>query len=351
MIQERLQQQKNQGLFRQLQTTDGLIDLTSNDYFGFAREERRYHARSGSTGSRLLTGNSLLYEQIEEQIARFHRAESCLIFNSGYTANIGLVSALGRPESTFLYDRDIHASMLDGLRLGKGKNLPFRHNNLSSLEQRLQQAVPPVFVLIESIYSIMGDIAPIEAIAQLCTQYGAYLLVDEAHATGNFGPQGEGFVCQLGLESSVFARIHTFSKALGSHGGCVVGSHTLKDYLLNYARPLIYTTALPPSTLEDIAYNYAKLKQEAKKHQDVLQRLIEYFCHKTGSARFHSPIQSLLIGNAKEARAQSHRLREKGIDVRAIVSPTVRKGEECLRIVLHSFNRESDIDQLCEGFA
>lgn len=348
MIESLLDRQKQRGLDRKLQTASGLIDLTSNDYFGFAKKKRVQSACPGATGSRLLTGHSSLYEELERWIAEFHRAESCLIFPSGYTANIGLLSALGTARTTFLYDLEIHASMIDGMRLGKGKNIPFRHNNLSSLERRLQHARPPVFVLIESVYSLSGDLAPIEAIAQLCAQYSADLLVDEAHATGIFGTRGEGLVCHLGLESKVFARIHTFSKALGAHGGCVVGSQSLKEYLLNYSRPLLYTTALPPSTLDHVAHNYKKCASQAQEQQASLQRLIQYFCHKTGRTNDQSPIHPLRIGNIEETRAAAHQLREKGIDLRAILPPTVRQKQPCLRLVLHSFNRPSEIDLLLE---
>jgi 8-amino-7-oxononanoate synthase len=345
----RLQKRKNQGLFRKLTTSADLIDLTSNDYFGFARTERTHRGCTGSTGSRLLTGNSSAYEELEEKIARFHRAESCLIFNSGYTANLGLISAVGTAETTFLYDLDIHASMIDGMRLSEAKKFPFRHNDLESLEQRLQKASPPVFVLIESLYSISGEFAPIEEIVTLCSRYQAKLIVDEAHATGICGLHGEGLVCQRDLESSVFARVHTFSKALGAHGACVLGSHELKEYLINFSRPLIYTTALPPSALAHIEMSYEKLKSEASLHQKRLRHLIGYFCQKSRMRATYSPILPLYVGSTDKARGLSQTLLMKGLDVRPIVPPTVGKGEECLRVVLHSFNQESDIDQLIEG--
>jgi|SRR5579862_1067858 len=351
MINARLQKRESLGLLRKLSTSTDLIDLTSNDYFGFARTERTEKAYTGATGSRLLTGNSPFYEQLEEQIAKFHRAESCLIYNSGYTANLGLISALGTESTTFLYDLDIHASIIDGMRLGEGKKFPFRHNDLESLEQRLKKALPPIFVLIESIYSISGELAPLEGIVELCSQYAADLIVDEAHATGNCGFHGEGLVCQLNLESKIFARVHTFSKALGAHGACVLGNHKLKEYLINFSRPLIYTTALPPSALAHIAWNYERLKKEARSHQQRLQHLIAYFCKKTGMRATCSPIQPFYTGSVDIARAISQTLYQKGIDVRAIVSPTIGKGKECLRVVLHSFNQEAEIDQLIGALA
>lgn len=346
----RLQKRKDQELFRALQSTAGLIDLTSNDYFGFAKDYDGIKGSdcSGATGSRLLTGNSPLYEELEKQITEFHRAESCLIYNSGYTANLGLLSALGTDSVTFLYDLEIHASMIDGIHLSEAKQFPFRHNDLDSLERRLKKMSLPVFVLVESIYSMSGDFAPLAEIAVLCAKYGAHLIVDEAHATGICGLKGEGLVAQLGLESQVFARVHTFSKALGAHGACVLGSRTLKEYLLNFSRPLIYTTALPATTLTSIQSKYERLKREAQIQQQRLKSLTTYFCKKTGVENIQSPIKPLYISGVEKLRSLSQRLKATGLDVRAIVTPTVPRGKECLRIVLHSFNREEEIDQLVE---
>jgi 8-amino-7-oxononanoate synthase len=344
----RMQKRRAQGSLRTLQSSAGLIDLTSNDYFGFAKGSDCKMNYTGATGSRLLTGNTPFYEELEEKIRRFHRAESCLIYNSGYTANLGLLSALGTADATVLYDLEIHASMIDGIRLSDAKSYPFRHNDLESLEGRLKRAVSPSFVAVESVYSISGELAPLPEIASLCAQYGAALIVDEAHATGVYGPHGEGRTVQLGLESKVFARVHTFSKALGAHGACVLGSHPLKEYLLNFSRPLIYATALPPAALAQIEASYERLK-EAEVHQLRLRSLMSYFCQKMGIRSTGSPIQPLPISGIDPVRGVSKRLRVRGLDVRAIVSPTVARGKECLRVVLHSFNRESEIDQLIEA--
>ncbi len=346
----RLQKRKDQGLLRSLQSTAGLVDLTSNDYFGFAKDSDgiKKGDSSGATGSRLLTGNSPLYEELEKRLAGFHRAESCLIYNSGYAANLGLLSALGTDSVSFLYDLEIHASMIDGMRLSDAKHLPFRHNDLDSLERRLKKVSLPAFVLIESIYSMSGDFAPLAEIVILCAKYGAHLIVDEAHATGICGLNGEGLVAELGLESQVFARVHTFSKALGAHGACVLGSNILKEYLLNFSRPLIYTTALPSPVLTLIESKYEKLKKEAQIQQQRLKSLATYFCKKTGIKGIQSPIRPIYISGIEKLRSLSQRLEAKGLDVRAIVTPTVPRGRECLRVVLHSFNQEEEIDQLVE---
>jgi 8-amino-7-oxononanoate synthase len=348
MMTTRLQKRKDEGTFRKLRTSTDLVDLTSNDYFGFAKVTQVLEGSPGATGSRLLTGNTPFYEQLEEQIAQFHRAKSCLIYNSGYTANLGLISALGTPGTTFIHDLDIHASMIDGMRLSDAKKLPFRHNDLCSLEHRLQKVSPPVFVLIESIYSLSGHLAPLKEIIALCNRYQANLIVDEAHATGICGSLGEGLVCQLNLESEVFARVSTFSKALGCHGACVLGSPELKEFLVNFSRPLIYTTALPPSALTHIASSYERLKSTASSHQKRLRDLIDYFCKKTGQKATCSPILPLYVGSPGKAQTISQTLRRKGLDVRPIVPPTAQKGKECLRVVLHSFNQENEIDRLTE---
>ncbi len=345
----RLQKRKDQGLLRALQQPCGLVDLTSNDYFGFAKEDDSGSRTGGSTGSRLLTGHHPFYEKLEERIRKFHGAESCLIYNSGYSANLGLISALGMEEVTFIYDIEIHASMVDGMRLSRARCIPFRHNDLDFLEKRLKKGSPPFFVLVESIYSISGTCAPLQEMVSLCSEYGAGLIVDEAHATGIRGPKGEGLVYELGLESAVFARVHTFSKALGAHGACVLGNALLKEYLLNFSRPLIYTTALPTAALARIESSYVKLPKEAKSHQERLHRLTAYFRERTGVQNGQSPIQPLYIADIEKVGNLSKRLKEKGLDVRAIVPPTAPRGKESLRVVLHSFNREAEIDLLVEA--
>lgn len=353
-LEAQLQKRKQCGLLRTLSSSKGLVDLTSHDYFGFARSSdllEKVHGkidRVGATGSRLLTGSHPFYEELEGKIAHFHRAESCLIYNTGYTANLGLIAAIGTVETTFIYDLEIHASVIDGMRLSRAKRVPFRHNDLNSLERKLKEASPPFFVLVESIYSVSGDLAPLKEMAVLCSLYGAALIVDEAHATGVCGPNGVGYVAELGLESLAFARIHTFSKALGSHGACILGSQTLKEYLINFSRPFIYTTALPVPSLFLIEAGYEKLQKEVQDHQQRLKTLIEYFQKRSGIRGSQSPIQPIYVSGVEKVRHLSRKLMDHGLDVRALVSPTARRGKECLRVVLHSFNQEGEIDQLVD---
>ncbi|MBS0622031.1 MAG: 8-amino-7-oxononanoate synthase [Verrucomicrobia bacterium] len=346
-LETHLQNRRTAGTLRSLRSTSGLIDLTSNDYLGFSRslqlpEKSEY---LGATGSRLLTGQHPFYEELEEHLAHFHLAQSCLIYNSGYTANLGLIAALGRKGTTFLYDKEVHASMIDGLHLSKAKSLSFRHNDLVALEKRLKESSSPLFVLVESLYSLSGDFAPLQEIAPLCSHYGAALIVDEAHATGVCGLNGEGRVVELGLESQVFARIHTFSKALGCHGACVLGNQLLKEYLINFSRPFIYTTALPLPSLALIQASYAKLQKEGQRHQNRLKSLIAYFQKRSGRPSSPSPIQPIAIPTAEQARDLSQKLQKQGLDIRLLLPPTTPKGKAVLRLVLHSFNREEEIDQ------
>lgn len=363
-LSDRLRQREEHGLLRNLRSPAQLIDFTSNDYFGFSRSRDFIEdslevkcEQTGATGSRLLTGNYSFYEELESKIAAFHHAESALIFNSGYTANLGLIAALGTSETTFLYDQEIHASMIDGMRLSKAKAVPFRHNNLDSLERSLKRAQLPVFVLVEAMYSISGTLAPLKEIAHMCNRFGVSLIVDEAHATGICGPNGEGLTVEYGLESEVFARICTFSKALGTHGAAILGSNILKNYLLNFSRPLIYTTALPPPTLRSIDRAYDKLQREAKTHQERLYELILYFNAKMGRVNSRSPIQPLYIPGIENVRNLSAQLHDHGLDVRALIPPTTPRRRECLRVVLHSFNNKMEIDKfvtsldLCRGNA
>ncbi len=336
-LEERLEERRVSGLLRTLSRRNGGIDFASNDYFGFARE---WHegGEAGSTGSRLLTGNSIFCEELEERIAKFHRAESCLIYTSGYLANQGLLSAIGTSRATFLYDLEVHASMVDGMRLSDAKCVPFRHNDLSSLEARLKKASPPVFILVESLYSISGDLAPLAEIGELAHKWDARLIVDEAHAGG------VGYAAGL----NVFARMHTFGQALGTQGACVLGSRLLRDYLINFSRPFIYTTALSPAALCQIARSYDRLEAEGEGHRQKLHALIAAFCEKTGRGPTGGPIQPIYTKHSTEL---SERLWERGIDVRAIRPPTVAKKKECLRVVLHSFNQPDELDQLLEALS
>ncbi len=360
---DKLKTRENAGNLRMLSTGRAGVDFFSNDYLGLVTngvlaelvtKEFGNKLSTGSTGSRLLSGNNIEIEELEKQIAHFHRAEAALVFNSGYDANLGLISCISDRHTTILYDELCHASIHDGIRLGICNNkFHFMHNNLADLEAKLAKhsGNQKIIVAIESVYSMDGDFALLVEIVGLCEKYGANLIVDEAHATGVIGQKGEGLVNKLGLEKRVFARVHTFGKALGSHGAAVLGSEVLKQYLINFARPFIYSTALPMHSVlaTKCAYDYLASPSFTNK---PLNELIAYFRAKAidsglkGWIHSDSPIQALVIGSNTRSRQIAFALQNAGLQVNPILHPTVPLGMERLRICLHTFNTRAQIDQL-----
>lgn len=359
---EALRQRKEQNALRKLSNKDHLIDFCSNDYLGFSRSGKLKKnsikefaslsdQKNGSTGSRLLTGNVAYAEQLEKRIARFHNAENGLIYNSGYDANIGLFSALGKTGDTIIYDELVHASVRDGIKLSSASAFMFRHNNLKHLEERLKIAAGIIYVAIETIYSMDGDSSPLPEITLLCRKYKANLIVDEAHATGITGNKGKGRVQKFKLEKEIFARVHTFGKALGCHGAIVLGSDLLRSYLINFSRSFIYTTALPLKSIVTISQAY-RLLQESNSEIKKLNSLIARFKDRISkNSTIHliesdSPIQCVVISGNTEVKRISKLLEKSNLDVRPILSPTVPKGTERLRICIHSFNTKEELDEL-----
>ena len=353
-LQQKLEEKKSIGTLRTLIHATDKIDFSSNDYFGFAQsgvlnQTEKNNLPSGATGSRSITGNSALAEQTERLIANFHNREAALIFNTGYMANVGLFSCIAAKGDTFISDEYIHASIIDGMRLSYANRLRFKHNDLMDLEKKLQVATGKKIVAVESIYSMDGDEAPLKETATLCKQYGALLIVDEAHATGVFGDKGDGLVCQYKLENDVYAVVHTFGKAVGLHGAVVTGSNVLRNYLLNQARSFIYATALPPHIYLQVQKAYQLLPDADR---TLLNELIDYFrkaISSISSISFidsHSPIQGMVVGDNFKTKALATYLFDKGFFVRPILSPTVPVGKERIRICLHSFNTKEQIDNL-----
>lgn len=357
-LEKALEKRKLENSHRSLSTSNQLVDFSSNDYLGLAcKFKLRDHIELfnsidnqfiiGSTGSRLLRGNHSYFEELENKIAQFHKAEAGLIFNSGYNANIGLFSSVPQREDTIIYDELVHASIRDGIRLSLAKPYSFKHNDLNDLESKLKIAKGTVFIAIESVYSMDGDFSPIVEIVKLCEQHNSYLIVDEAHATGIFGEKGEGRVVELGLQEKVFSRVHTFGKALGCHGAIVLGGKVLRDYLINFSRAFIYTTALPFFNLITINYAYDILSKSNYKLFKT-SKLINLFKDivKDKAISSNSPIQCVVIPGNAEVKKLANEIQNSGFDVRAILSPTVQKGKERLRICIHAFNTEDEVKSL-----
>lgn len=356
-----LDRRRADGALRSTKIYRGLTDFCSNDYLGFSstgalRDKVYAFARSmeglvmeGSTGSRLISGNSAMAESLEDYISSYHNAEAALLFNSGYDANIGFFSSVPKRGDTVIYDELVHASIRDGIRMGFAKSFSFKHNELGDFEKYLGRATGNVYVVVESVYSMDGDMAPLKDLAVLCEKNNCHLVVDEAHATGVFGTFGKGLVCEYALEKKVFARLHTFGKALGTHGGAIIGSKLLREYLLNFARSFIYTTALPYHSLFSIRCAYGLL-QEADEIINSLHQNINTFVllmSDTDSLlQSKSPIQSILVAGNTNVTSMAGHLISKGFDVKPIMSPTVPKGKERLRICIHAFNSETEIKGL-----
>ncbi len=355
-LSKKLEERKQANSLRTLVTNKNKIDFCSNDYLGIVKHNLLNQPADnslphGSTGSRLLSGNYELIEETENFIADFHQANAGLIFNSGYDANIGLIASVAQKGDVVIYDQLSHASIRDGIRLSFANAFSFLHNNVDDLKKKLitsAGSAQNTFIITESVFSMDGDIAPLKDIFSLCKKYNAALVVDEAHATGVIGEMGEGMVQKMNLQNHCFARVHTFGKACGSHGAIVLGSQELKQYLINFARPFIYSTALPPAEINAIASSY-KIFPLLKKERNQLFELIKIF--KMNNLKYdliksNTPIQGIIIpGNANVKKAAAE-LQENNFDARAILYPTVPKMQERLRIVLHSFNTETEVRQL-----
>lgn len=358
-IHQRLHSRWAAGSLRQLSISNSLIDFSSNDYLGFARSaelkaqfedslKEHPHFQLGSTGSRLLAGNDRFTEALENEIAAFHLAESALIFNSGYDANLGLLSSLPQRKDTIIADELVHASIIDGARLSYANRFMFRHNDLHSLEQKLKRSTGKIYIVVESIYSMDGDEAPLMEICNLAERYAAAVLVDEAHAVGLFGNQGRGLVEEKGLNDRVFARTVTFGKALGTHGAAILGSNILRSFLVNFARSFVYSTAASFTShlATKVAYHFLTQYD----HQSAIHQRINLFKSIVNAGdqlvKSRSPIQMIIIPGNQEAKNAAKELSHLGFDVRPILSPSVKTGSERLRICLHNHNSLEEIEQL-----
>ncbi len=357
-LNKKLKDRIDANALRSLMVNKNKIDFCSNDYLGIVKNKMIEKSASsnlshGSTGSRLLSGNYELIEETEKIIANFHNADAGLIFNSGYDANTGIVSCVAQKNDTIIYDQLSHASLRDGIRLSFAGSFSFLHNNLQDLEKKMASAKDNsqnIFVVTESVFSMDGDFAPLSEIAHLCQKYEASLIVDEAHATGITGERGEGRIQKLNLETKCFARIHTFGKACGAHGAIVLGSEKLKTYLINFSRQFIYSTSLPPAAVEAIAISYKTFPQ-MEKERNHLKELIHLF--RNGNLKYKilpsdTPIQIVIIPGNKEVKKVAKTLQENSFDIRPILYPTVPKGEERLRIVMHAFNTFDQVKNLLQ---
>jgi 8-amino-7-oxononanoate synthase len=335
------------GRYRSVAVPRG-ADFSSNDYLGYGKEPFPATACKlprGAAASRLLRGHQPIWDEVESALACWHRAEGALVFNSGYAANEGLLSTLLEPDDFLASDEFNHASIIDGGRLAKARRFIYRHNDLGHLEEGLRAATKDrspgrqLFIVTESLFGMEGDRSPLLELAALARRYDANLIVDEAHATGCFGPEGAGLVDALGLREQVLATVHTCGKALGLAGAYVCGSSMLKEILVNRCRHFIYTTAPPPI----VGWWYLQALDRVRGDDATRQKLhdnAQFFraeLARTGTeVRGEDYIVPVILGDDKRAVAAAEHLQEAGFDVRAIRPPTVPPGTSRLRISIHA---------------
>lgn len=334
------------------------VDFSSNDYLGLARESGQGSLPAGSTGSRLLTGNSALAEEAESHLASAFGFAKCLIYPSGYMANIGVLSCIPQRGDMIFFDQYAHSCIKDGARLSLATHQSFLHNDLIDLERRLKKHEGNSFVVVESIYSMDGGEAPLSELAVLCQAYDAGLIIDEAHATAVRGKHGGGVIEELSIQDHVIAAIYTFGKGMGSHGAAIASDTIVRDYLVNFSRPFIYTTGLPPNAYQHLLDVKDEIVASGTRRQK-LQRNIDYFQTTWKKTRTDdltllpstSAIQAIILPGNENTRKAAHKIQSDGFDVRPILAPTVPEGSERLRICLHSFNTKDEITGLVNSIA
>lgn len=363
-----LEQLRRDGLYREMRVLDGaqgprvvldgteVLLLCSNDYLGLAAHPlvraaaadaaERWGAGAGA--SRLVSGNMALHRQLEQQLAEFKGYDACLLFGSGFLANVGVISALAGRGDVVLSDALNHASIVDGCRQSRAETIVYGHCDLGSLAAGLQGADGrDVLIVTEAVFSMDGDLAPLEGIMELARRYGARVVVDEAHATGVVGPGGRGLVAALGLERQVDVIVGTLGKALGSYGAFACCSHTIAEFLINRARTLIFSTALPPPSVGAAISALRILEGEPEIVQRLWHnaRLLRCELAAAGFAVTPTdmPIIPLIVGNAPDAMAMSAAALRGGVFAQAIRPPTVPDGTSRLRVVTMAAHAEEDL--------
>lgn len=364
------------GLRRRLRTIDGaqdarvtiagrsVISLCSNNYLGLAnhpalieaacRAARDYGVGAGA--SRLISGSMRAHRDLEERLATFKGTEACLLFNSGYHANVGTIPALVGEADAVFSDELNHASLVDGCRLSRAAVHVYPHANAGVLEEMLCRRLDRRRLIVtDSIFSMDGDAAPLAEICALAERYDAMVMVDEAHATGVVGPRGAGLVEALALADRVTVQMGTLGKALGSFGAYVAGSRALIEYLVNSARTFIFTTALPPPVVASAAAALTIVENEPERRERVRRNATRLRAG-LGRAGFaveptEEHIVPLHIGDGRAATRMSEALLERGVLAQGIRPPTVRPGTERIRATVMATHTDGDIDAAIAAFA
>ena len=376
LIAAELQEIKRQGLYRQLRHVEGeqgptifldgqeVLNLSSNNYLGLANhpairaaaKEAIDRYACGSGASRLISGNMTLHLELEESIAKLKETEAALVFNSGFQANVGLLSTLVGEGDVIFSDALNHASIIDGCRLSRAEALIYPHCDLDRLESDLRktQKNSKKLIVTETVFSMDGDIAPVREIADLAARHGAVVMVDEAHATGVFGPNGGGIVEEMGLAGQVLIQMGTLGKALGGFGAYVAGSRNLRDLLINRCRSFIFTTSLPPVVIAmaiaaiDIIKKEPQRRRALRDNSKTLREGLERMGFSLG--RSGSQILPLMVGDSAKCMILAERLLQNGVFAQGIRPPSVPPGTSRLRIVPMATHTREQMEQALRAF-
>jgi len=373
---ETLEELRRAGLYRELRVIESaqgprvvlggreVLLLCSNDYLGFAGHPALRDAAAdaaerwgaGAGASRLVSGNMALHEELEEELAEFKGYRRCVLFGSGFLANTGVISALTGPQDAILSDALNHASIIDGCRLSRAETIVYGHADLDALEHGLRRASGRrALIVTDAVFSMDGDLAPLEGIVELAQRYAACVLVDEAHATGVVGPGGRGLVAALGLEREVDVVIGTLSKALGSYGAFVCGAPTTAEFLVNRARTLIYSTALPPPTVGAALAGLRLLRDRPSAVERLWSnaRLLRAELAASGfeMAQGEMPIVPVVLGDPQITLLVAEQALRDGVFAQAIRPPTVPAGTSRLRLVATAAHSEQELRRAARTIA
>lgn len=345
-----------------------VINLASNNYLGLCNDPRLREAATkaiadfgvGSGAVRTIAGTMRIHMELEEKIAAFKGVEACVVFQSGFTANAGTVSSVLGKEDFILSDELNHASIIDGARLSRAKIKVFRHKDVDHCEQLLQEIANEPgqkLVITDGVFSMDGDIGPVDKLADLCERYGAIMMVDDAHASGVLGRNGRGSVDHFGCTDRVDIQVGTLSKAIGALGGYVCGSRDLIDFLYHRARPFLFSTSHPPSVAASCIAAFDILQNEPERI-DRLWENTRYFQEQLRSAGFNiggettpateTPITPILVGEGRKAMEFSRALFDRGVMATGIAFPTVPEGKARIRCIMTSEHSRDQIDTALE---
>ncbi|BCJ86993.1 8-amino-7-oxononanoate synthase [Effusibacillus dendaii] len=368
---------QRKGLYRQLRRMDSassrtvtvegkpLLMFASNNYLGLSDDPRMIEASvialrtfgTGSSGSRLTTGNFILHEQLEKQIAGFKNQQAAIVFNTGYMANLAALTALAGESDIIFSDEWNHASIIDGCRLSRAQTVVYRHADMADLQSKLANSsrYRRRLIVTDGVFSMDGDIAPLPEIVRLAEQFDAWVMVDDAHATGVLGERGSGTADYFGLSKQVMIQMGTLSKSIAAEGGYIAGSAELIDLLRNRARPFIYSTALPPAVIAaaSCALRIIESEPERRVHLCRLATRVRSGLEELGCRvmKGNTPIIPVLIGDAETAVRMAGELEREGVFAPAIRPPTVPSGSSRIRLTVMASHTDADVDCLLHAFA